>query len=286
MLNSQTAENKKNYMEIPTDSDKNKYDLCLKICEKLNKDKGNLNEKDGYECSECGNKGYIFFPKPYGNAYTPTAVNCKCKKVRSVLIKLSKSGLGNVIGKYTFDSFITKENWQKNIKEKALAFISENDKWFFIGGQSGCGKSHICTAICGKFLKMEKSVFYMLWIKDIKDLKNTINDYEKHKELLEKYYNTDVLYIDDFFKNGKEKDRSIQPPTPADIQLAYDILNSRYNNPNLITIISSERNINEIINIDDATGGRIYERANGGEFIINIKTDKNRNFRMKNFIEI
>ena len=35
MLNSQTAENKKNYMETPTDFDKKRYDLCLKICEKL-----------------------------------------------------------------------------------------------------------------------------------------------------------------------------------------------------------------------------------------------------------
>ena len=47
----------------------------------------------------------------------------------------------NVIKKYTFDNYITEENWQKYLKEKALKFIDENDKWFFIGGQSGSGNS-------------------------------------------------------------------------------------------------------------------------------------------------
>jgi DNA replication protein DnaC len=126
----------------------------------------------------------------------------------------------------------------------------------------------------------------MLWVNDIKDLKNTINDYEEHNKLLEKYRKADVLYIDDFFKNGKERDGKVQPPSAADVQLAYDILNFRYFNPNLITIISSERTLNDIIDIDEATGGRIYERANNGEYILNIKSDKKRNFRTKNIAEI
>lgn len=96
----------------------------------------------------------------------------------------------------------------------------------------------------------------MLWLSDIKELKSTVNDYENHKNLMKKYRETKVLYIDDFFKTGKEKD-GISLPTATDIQIAYDILNYRYINENLITIISSERSIDDIFNIDEAIGGRI-----------------------------
>ena len=89
----------------------------------------------------------------------------------------------------------------------------------------------------------------MLWLSDIKELKSTVNDYENHKNLMKKYRETKVLYIDDFFKTGKEKD-GISLPTATDIQIAYI-------NENLITIISSERSIDDIFNIDEAIGGRI-----------------------------
>jgi len=40
------------------------------------------------------------------------------------------------------------------------------------------------------------------------------------------------------------------------------------------------------MNIDEAVAGRIYERADSGKYIFNIKKDRSRNFRTKNYIEI
>jgi DNA replication protein DnaC len=279
----------KNSTEItiePSEEKNPEYLKCLAQCKKMNEKEGTVYANDKYRCEECKNEGYIYFPKYQNGNYIITSKPCKCKKIRDVLLHLRLSGLENVIENYTFKNFITKEEWQKNIKAKAEKFCLGDDNWFFIGGQSGCGKTHLCTAICGQLLKRNKRVFYMLWVNDIKDLKNTINDYEEHNKLLEKYRKADVLYIDDFFKNGKERDGKVQPPSASDVQLAYDILNFRYFNPNLITIISSERTLNDIIDIDEATGGRIYERANNGEYILNIKSDKKRNFRTKNIAEI
>ena len=116
------------------------------------------------------------------------------------LKKLAKSGLKNIIQKYTFENYITTEKWQTDIKNKAVDFTNQQNKWFYIGGQSGCGKTHLCTSICSKFLSDGKNVFYMLWLSDIKELKGTVNDYENHKNLMKKYRETEVLYIDDFFK--------------------------------------------------------------------------------------
>jgi DNA replication protein DnaC len=51
--------------------------------------------------------------------------------------------------------------------------------------------------------------------------------------------------------------------TPADVNLAFEILNYRYVNRRLVTILSSEKTIEEILDIDEAVGSRIFERCKG-----------------------
>ena len=72
--------------------------------------------------------------------------------------------------------------------------------------------------------------------------------------MLDEYKRVEVLYIDDFLKGGD---------TDADIRLAYEILNSRYNDRGLRTILSSEMTPEKLLRRDEALGGRIYERARG-----------------------
>jgi DNA replication protein DnaC len=83
----------------------------------------------------------------------------------------------------------------------------------------------------------------------------------------------DLLYLDDFLKitAGKE-------PSAADIRIAHELLNHRYV-ARKRTIISSERYLNEIIDIDQATGGRIAERARG--YTLNLQRTKAKDYRMK-----
>ncbi|MBQ7347772.1 MAG: hypothetical protein IJW55_07430 [Clostridia bacterium] len=82
-----------------------------------------------------------------------------------------------------------------------------------------------------------------------------------------------VLYIDDFLKVQRG-----QQPTPADINLAFEIINHR-DVKNLRTIISTERTIDDIISLDDAVGGRIYELAKG--FGMSLAYDKSKNFGLR-----
>jgi DNA replication protein DnaC len=256
-------------------------------CESYNNNSGNLNEKDGYNCDKCKNKGYIAEIRFQNNDWYEVHCECKCMKTRRTISRLMKSGLKNIIKDYTFARYETPETWQQLIKEKAVEYTKNPEKaWFFIGGQSGCGKTHICTAIAGQFLKAEKNVRYMLWRDDVNKIKSNITEADKYSELMNTYKNAEVLYIDDLFKNGKGADGKVQPPTASDIQTAFEILNYRANNKHLITIISSERNILDLIEIDEATGGRIAEMAFEKGFGFNINPDKSKNYRLKGITSI
>ena len=142
------------------------------LCDRENRMEGNLHYYDGLECQLCKNKGYIMVPREYGDDYEVVQKNCKCTKARKSIRALKRSGLETVIDKYTFDKFIAKEDWQKELLNKAKSYVCENNNaWFFIGGQSGCGKTHLCSAIAIELLKQGREVKYMLWREDARKLK-------------------------------------------------------------------------------------------------------------------
>lgn len=143
---------------------------------------------------------------------------------------------------------------RKKVLRAAEEFCKTDSGWFFISGKSGSGKTHICTAICGRLMDMNKNVRYMLWRDETVLLKALTTDGEAYQSRIKPFKSVPVLYIDDFLKGGH---------TEADLRLAFEILNSRYNDSSLRTIISSEMSLFDILGLDEAVGGRIYERAKG-----------------------
>lgn len=275
--------------ELPFDlgTEEGKKAWIEKLCDDYNKTEGNLNE-DGYDCRECRNKGFINVPEQdaRGNWYE-LQTYCKCQKIRGTIRRLNKSGLKNIIKDYTFKNYKDDEPWQKAIKDAAMRFVKDEDHtWFFIGGSSGAGKTHICTAIAGYYLRREKSVKYMLWRDEAVKLKACVTDEAKYSKMIDELKNAEVLYIDDLFKTGKDDKGNPQRPTPADINIAFEILNFRYNNPKLVTIISSECRVTDILDIDEAIGGRIAEKASNAGYGINIKPDTSKNYRLRGLIEL
>jgi DNA replication protein DnaC len=89
-----------------------------------------------------------------------------------------------------------------------------------------------------------------------------------------------VLYIDDLFKPVYD-DRGVRrQPSPGDISLAFEIINSRYiAGPSGVTIISSEWTMDELQRIDPATAGRIFQKAQ--DYCISITPGKGRNYRLR-----
>lgn len=257
-----------------------KEKVQLKV-DTLNNSEGTL-DKNVYDCEKCKNKGYIYSVIENDGHYSELAKECDCKAIRQSIISIRKSGLEPIIKKSTFERFETNEKWQQTVKEKAQIFANTVDhlenKCFFIGGGVGAGKTHLCTAIVGQMLSEKRTARYMLWVRDSAKLKMMVND-EAYEPELDDFRKVEVLYIDDFFKITKDGYGKETLPTSADIRLAYEIINYRYQHSELITIISSERFINEIEEIDSAVGSRIYEMSKGN--VLNIAREKKRNYRLK-----
>lgn len=236
-----------------------------------NETEGHLHEVDGYKCDLCKNKGYIARLDENGNEVHSV---CRCQKIRATLKRAQRSGLGDIITEYTFDKYNATDDWQKAVKGKAQSFCSDDAaKWFYIGGQVGSGKTHICTAISAHYIKAGQEVKYMLWSEEAKKLKAFVND-PSYQELIGHYKKVDVLYIDDFLKvkNGES-------PTPADINLAFEIINHRLLDSEKVTIISSEKTLDELMDYDEATMSRIYQKT--GPYKLNIGRDRARNYRLR-----
>ena len=249
----------------------------------LNDTEGFEHEKDGYNCTVCKNKGYIVkLIELQNGGYSHTMCDCKCSEIRRSILRMKKSGLKDIIKDYTFDKYEVTEPWQQAIKEAAVEYAKEPKGWFFLGGQSGCGKTHLCTAICREFLLHGKRVVYMLWRDDISRLKAVAMEPEQREAMIKRFKTAEVLYIDDLFKTGSATDGSEQRPTSADINTAFEIINYRYNNPELLTIISSEWSQGDLLDIDEAIGGRIFERAK----TFSIAKNRDRNYRIRKAVTL
>ena len=250
----------------------------------LNATIGNRNEEDGYDCPLCKNKGTIYKLVDCGDGtYSHCAADCKCSEVRKSIMRMKRSGLKDIIKDYTFDKYIDSEPWQKAIKASAMEYAKDPDGWFALCGQSGSGKTHLCTAICREFLLSGKRVVYMLWRDEIVKIKEAAQSGDSSlQDILERYKNADVLYIDDLFKTGKNQFNEMVKPSVADINYAFEIINYRYNNPKLLTIISSELSEEELLDIDEAIGGRIYERAK----TFTIAKSRDRNYRIRRAVTL
>ena len=215
---------------------------------------GNLNEKDGIDCPICNNKGVVYRVDEAGCLFSR---ECECMAKRKSLRLLRRSGLEDLVRDSTFKAYETPDEFTRRAKETALDYVQHGeDKWFYISGHPGCGKTHLCTAIRRRLLGQNIPVRYFLWREDGPKLKTMVNnDADGYDRLMKEFVDVPVLYIDDFFK-GKVTD--------ADMNLAFALINARYNRRRKTrTIFSSERSIAEIRKLDEAFGGRIAERADG-----------------------
>ena len=155
------------------------------------------------------------------------------------------------------------------MKAAASEFVKSDSIGFFIGGQSGCGKTHICTAIIGNFIKQGLSARYFVWREDSTILKAMVNDRE-YTERINEFKTADVLYIDDLFKQKDVKD--------ADIKLAFELIDYRLRQQ-LKTVISTELDEDALIECDEALASRIMQISRG--FRMLIPYDRKKNYRLR-----
>lgn len=212
---------------------------------------------DGIECSLCGNKGYIPFINDDG---TLIARECSCMAQRRSVRMAKKSGLGDLLKSCTFKTMKCPDEWSGRLKTAALNYCkAEPGTWFYVSGRPGTGKTHACAAICKRLMERGSEVRYFLWRESAPYLKALVNDSpDEYARRMNALAAVPVLYIDDLFKGSV---------TDADLNLAFALINARYNRKDSRTVFSSELPLSEIRRYDEATGSRIYQRAQG--YILN-----------------
>ncbi|MFI3251859.1 MAG: ATP-binding protein [bacterium] len=212
------------------------------------------------KCKVCNDLHFIIDDS--GNT-----VRCKCKLEEDILVNMKRSGMNNLL-EHKVGNFVATEDWQKQLKNMAISYAKDTEnKWFVLLGQSGAGKTMVCSALANKCLSDGEMVNYIQWDLFIRTLKS--NMFNNDNMYLEEVKKIQTLYIDDLFK-GKISE--------YDLEICFDIINFRYVNK-LRTIVSSEYTFTQLNEIDSAIAGRMYEMCKN--YMFEIKKDIKNNYRLK-----
>lgn len=256
-----------NVIDIPKIKTMNRTDYAMQKVLLYNASAGDL---PFVNCEKCKNKGYIM---KLNEDLFETLTECECMKQRIAIENMIESGLGDTIKRCTFSTYQTSEKWQEDIKNTALAYLKDESKaWFYIGGQSGGGKTHICTAISGNLIKKGKSLKYVIWRNLFHELQGLQFNDVKYQAKIKDLQNVDVLYIDDFLKSLDKTKIGVE------MNFAFEIINARYL-ANKSTIISSELSVSGLSQLDTAIAGRIIEKSRG--YTLEILKDMRKNYRLR-----
>lgn len=205
-----------------------------------------------WDCPICQDRGYI-----------EPGVLCSCYQKERLNELFLYSGMSETMRGMTFENFDIhyyedttameiKIHWCKQfVKQIEQGYCEQS---LFLTGGVGRGKTHLSAAIANAVMKKGNSVLYRRAV----DLFDLIRQYRyeenrrKCEEVLEQLRVCDLLVIDDL---GAER------TTDFVIEQLVVLLEER-NNRNKPWIISSNLNMNEIINIyNDRTADRILDKA-------------------------
>ena len=224
----------------------------------------------GYDCPVCRNKGFVY--KMSG--MTEVAQPCTCMRVRDDVRRMTRSGLYDKLQVKTFESFRTQAPWQKLLRDRAALYAAKHDMpGFFIGGQPGSGKTHLCTAICAALLRQGMDVQYFVWESYVKEIlsRSSNADRDEWEKRMQPLLTADAVYLDDFLRK--------ENPSQAERSVAFDVINRRYTEGK-ITIVSSEKDIVTLRQTDQAVAGRLCEMC-GDTYCLNVDADAGKDYRMR-----
>lgn len=223
-----------------------------------------------FKCPKCKGAGVIVYVEDGVDYAKP----CECVAVRNSQIMIAKSGLAKDFESKSFDNFNPCGKSQlADAKKTAVKFTKkiisgeDNCPWMMLCGQVGAGKTHLGTACCSTLMNNGFAVVYMPFRESMTFLKTKLLDSDVYGKEIEKYKTTPVLYIDDFLK-GKT--------TESDVNILFEILNYRYQNDKTV-ILSTEKNLNELIRFDEAIASRLIQKSRG--YIVELK-GKELNYRL------
>lgn len=242
-----------------------------------------MDKKIKIDCKLCNGSGWVTQTDEEGNPIK-NAVGmemqkpCKCGKINLWFKKLNDKHLYQRFIKSKFQTFNDSNDELKKAKSIAINYTKDyKNKNLLITGKSGTGKTHLAYAILNEILKNEytkddfilpKIIFYNDLIKQIERAKN-FNSKIDIEDITKDLQKPSILLIDDFFKIKINDDI---------LSVLFEVINSRTYEENKSTIITTEKNIMDLYEVDNALISRLMEKAKYGQnqnYIINLQNSDN-----------
>lgn len=174
----------------------------------------------------------------------------------------------------SLNDFIQKEAWQTEMYMCLLEFLKDQDReWFYFGGQTGSGKTMLCSAVCKEF-------FLGVGFKNIQWNDENMREAKWNKKI-DDYKKAEVLFLDGLFKPVRENGEWSMP-SKEEIEITREVLEYRKTHQ-LMTFITSERYLSEMLEADEQIGMLIFAGTKGKHFY-DVKREASRNYRIKNIL--
>lgn len=237
--------------------EKKEKEKVLNLAKKLNLN--NFSFEPKYYCSKCNDTGIV------NGKYC----SCLINELNKILI--NESGFGK-LEKFEDADFSIFDNSElmKKIYQKMKEWCHSDftKTLIFISGATGVGKTHLAKCMANELISRGKVVRLTTSFALLQDFKNSDNsfDAEEKDALIEKYLNTEILFIDDLGTELRNTKTS---------QYLYLVLNER-KIKKLPTIITTNMKIDEIKDYYDE---RVLSRISNKDTSILLYID-NRDLRL------
>ena len=183
------------------------------------------------------------------------------------------SGLPEELKDKTLNNFTYTEPWQRQALEAAVSFAKNPDGLLFLGGQSGCGKSHLAAGIIYYVARSgSQPPLYYSWPELLAAVRRTSRNW-KADDIRDTLKDCRaVVVLDDFLAapNGH--------PATAALETAFEIVSARTAN-HRPTVIVSPYAAEKIKALYSVLYKKI-ERA-AGDRLISIDPDEGKDFTIK-----
>ncbi|WP_339283704.1 ATP-binding protein [Paenibacillus sp. FSL R5-0486] len=245
-------------------------------------------EHKQYRCKHCKDElGWIkrvpLSDKPFD--YMDKWEDCPCTKDRAIERLMKSSHITEKFRQKTLTNFIT-DGLPELVKESHQAAVEYVSSYAAIKdtpqnsmallGKSGAGKTHVLMGVSNNLLKKGVGVLYFPYIEGFSELKDNMDTVGTRLQQLKQ---VEVLFIDDLFKGGKkDKVTGIKMPSDWEVEKMIEVINHRYLEQKP-TLISSERDIADLCDIDEALGGRIHEMCK--DYMVIITGGLEMNYRLQ-----
>lgn len=201
-----------------------------------------------YTCQKCSDTGYVGIEM------------CDCMKKRIRLESLKTSGLGKLAQTQSFNNFsfdyysgAARECAMHNfevLKDFALSFDGNNTESYLLIGGTGLGKTHLSTSVAKVIIERGYNVVYTTAIRmfDAFERKRFSQD-AKNKGLTDKYYDCDLLIIDDL---------GCEMSTQFTVSALYDLINTRLNDGGAMLVSTNLSSAELRSKYDDRITSRLF----------------------------